>query len=1828
MKGDDTMFVTKRLVSGFAALVMAVSGALPTTAIVGSDSTSPEDVDSRVLKHRSLELCPDESDSDKTVTLDGLMPKNATATAVDVTEMIADADIVTSPLCDDNCVVVAYDITISNGEGEFQPDSSRPIYVEIADPSITDSEFTELWHISDDGQREQISDFTVTDGMVSFYAEGFSVYALVKNDKLTSKEYGWQVAKSIDEITEKGSDGFYLSSQENRFLTGNTTESINGNKKRHGIKSTDPSTPVPNGAIPYYFVQDQNNKNKFYIYTTIGGTTYYVNMYVTSAKDGQAGLDLISNESQKTWFDLEKIPNENAFYCSITVDGKTYYLNKNTKGSDNEKGAFVGYADINNANLVRLKLNYNAGEVPDDPYNLDGKTYGFVNTENSAYGHAVQKDFTAREMAAKVNPLSHEGVNFIADGITMWTFHTAGEDNYYISTDDGGTEKYIKVSGSTATLVGSADEATPIKVVPQSGEHSGEIKLCADNKYLYLKDKDMDAFLFGEDKGSASLIRLIEENTQLADDDFVVYSAEKIGVSEVKNGDTFIVYTRVWDDENKTYKFYAVGHDGSLVPCYERGDDIMWIGSKINTLLWDFTEYYNTDGKVNNYYELCNQYSGKYLAPQIGGQVLSDDTIGLNMPGRRDGEYYTDILAWDDPHYAYAALKASTDNKELTSCPRSQAATFYFAKMKPESDTLTEVETIDNDEYGITMKMVDYPSRDYMKTVIGADNTDNLIRQGLLSTDLTDGYPIAVNKLNTEETYHSLADLYKPADAREVNHLFLKSTYEATGYFEFDSCQNFATLKKQDGTFNTRTVTLGENKTKEVTDFIVYRELGTNERTGSTTMKHGQFLPYNNIKAGVYSKANPYNLYSSLADYKNASVGMLPDDDPRKYERLYSLGTLNDTNYYNGMELAASFVQTPNGKDSWGHDIIFEFTGDDDFWLYVDDELVIDLGGVHSALAGNVNFSTGEVVVNGTPTTLRDIFFNNYKGRGHTEAEAKAYVDGIFVKNKDGNYVFKDYTNHKMKIFYMERGAGASNLHMRFNLSYVTPGNVILKKEIEGTDDLDLSLVQFPYQIFYKETEDSPEKLLGSDDEHVSVTYQNSTQKVEYRPTYTPPGSSAAYECVYFLNPEQVAEIHFPSDAIEYRVVECGINTDVYKKVELKNEKKLSGTPVPGLTSCANYDSGWRVVSEKSSIVYVNTADEDALRPLNITKILKAENGTTLTQADDDTTFTFRLYLTNGIDDELELANMVNYRVKSPAPDYYYCRWDAASGKLVPTEYTPSTLVAALADIKNSTTMTDEEKAAAKRTLLDPITFESSINGSISRIPAGYTVEVPNLPVGVKFQVIERPNDTELGYGKVEYQRDEGTYLTEGGKDNVGTVIAGQSPVMRVINKRGYGLEVNKKWSDDDFVYNHGTIYTAVYAGDTLISGSVREIATPNTRVRYFFEDIKAGCTFDDYTVYEVLLTGKEGVGEGVLPVADDDYKITNIDSFNVERVNSSEFISVSAQKKNSNGIYSASDPVSEYSYSPSYNKGTPEDVREGAEGKKRRDTISNNRKGGVVITLYDMDTGEKLGGGKFRLTDEDGTDYGTFESDSDGHITTLYIEQNLTLGKEYTLTEISAPNGYIGVPNPVKFTVSKVDDDTVALSVTGNETKWANGDVLNKNEDSLVARIDIYNKPFTLKVKKVDSATKAPVEGAHFALYKCVNGIKDYTPMSGYEDIVSGADGFIAEISEALPRGTYCLEEKAPPSGYVKPESDIRFTISSSGSVTVAEHESYVKKTDSEKSCAYVIELPNTKEDSPAVIIPTGIETNGTATAVMLFLLVSFGALLVVRAKRREKDE
>lgn len=1671
------------------------------------------------------------------VALDGMMPKNAIAEAKDVTEhyralneasetdaedssiseaTLSDASATDADMASSECnIIAAYDITIMDGDSEYQPSEDRPIEVSIADSQIKAYSNLRIFHIKDNGEKEEITDFTVEDGKVSFSAYGFSVYEIAEGPEAFHPDPKQEsdLSKLTSDTDEIAFCLYITRSGANEYFT----SSLNSN-------NAFTTTKVVTAGSEWYF---EKSGASYYIYTYVDGNKKYIKNLVT--KDSANLASLV--DSDGTLFDISET-GDGRFYFKINGEGKWLQYSNGGTG-------IRFYTDKKNAENSKIAAIYSSSvNIPDDCYNLDGKSYGLSCYMNETYAHTLtpeEKNKTDKEkiykglntidVKLKINPLTRKNINYICEdqNIYFWTFHSVEADDYKLSTVINGEEKYLKITADGLETVDSDQEASVFKVCPGEGARKGSIRLVSgSNAVTYSTDLNGKFARASDNQADAKQWFELLSPSDLLDDDFVVYSAAKVSISDpvkVKNGSQVIVYTRVWDEASKSYIFYAIDHDGSLVPCYERGDNIMWIGSQVNTLLWDFTEYFDENtGEPNYYYELQNTYSKKFIAPQLyGNQSLSDKTIGLNIPGRRIGDFYSDIVAWDDKYYAYASLKEDIVNDTIAPAARSKADTFYFAIMNDEIDGLTTVETIDNDQYGITMKLVDFTDKknendhNIQDQVLG-DNTvwnnhqkeavEGLLAQ-TINGDSSTAYPTAVN------TGRSLSELF--GNAQKVNHLFLESTYNASGYFEYDSCQNFATIKGKDSG-----------------DFTVFKEIGTSDKSAKESLCHGQFLPYDDIAAGEYARVNAYNLYDAL-------VEQLDNDDPRKYEKLH---LVTDPDYYIGMELSASFQQTHSGCDAWGHDMIFEFTGDDDFWLYVDGELVIDLGGIHSALGGSVNFRTGDVIVDGNTTNLREIFTNSYiaKHPNHTPAELNTYLKKYFATDeKTGQLLnkFKDYSSHTMRIFYMERGAGASNLHMRFNLSYVTPGSVTLTKGVtdsagNSSDDLDFDIVQYPFQIYYRKEGSDKEYLLDPKDHDVKVDYLNSVQHVEYKESYTPPGcSSTVYKNVFFLNLGKSVEINFPSDAFEYKIVECGVNSQVYSEVRV-NGTKLDGDQVPDCTYRYDYtfenedaSSSWILVSDTPRVSFDNRINPDGLRSLFIEKTLKDEDGNILTEEDDPTEFSYRLYLANGEKEEstATLVNMCKYRVLSPNKEY--CIWDPDAEKFVSTGK------------KDFNALSAEQKERA--------TFETSMNGSISKIRAGYTVEVPNLPVGTKFMVEERASEIPLGYGLKNYTREAATYNHEDGDTtNSGRVRVSESPYMFVNNIRGWELKASKVWSDKDFTLGHDPVYFGVFNGDTLIDGTLREIVGTRTSIRYFFDELEQNADFADYKVEEVKLTGAVVDSNGVVT------SYTSCDKVN-------DFISVGAIPKGT-GVKET------FEYTPSYEVGTPkysyiESANNHSQGQVREDTVTNTRKGGVVFDLYKMGTTEPLEGGKFVLTKADGTVIGEYTSDKKGRITIMY---EFDRDVDYCLKEVSAPTSYIGLPNTLTFKIDSSDN----VTLSGNAAQWQSCTKASAGEN-LVAYIKVYNKRFDIKIRKFDSLTDSPVEGVHFALYKGVTTStgtirKDYFPIPGYEDKVTDADGVIEGIDSTVTPGKYYLVETQARDGFVGVVGDIEFTFDDNGLLTL----------------------------------------------------------------------
>ena len=360
---------------------------------------------------------------------------------------------------------------------------------------------------------------------------------------------------------------------------------------------------------------------------------------------------------------------------------------------------------------------------------------------------------------------------------------------------------------------------------------------------------------------------------------------------------------------------------------------------------------------------------------------------------------------------------------------------------------------------------------------------------------------------------------------------------------------------------------------------------------------------------------------------------------------------------------------------------------------------------MHSAQVGSVNFRTGLITSSNGNSTLYNTFKNNYKDQ-HPEAtdeEVNQYLDDIFERNEEGNYVFKDYTKHTMRMFYMERGAGASNLHMRFNLAAVKPGTVVLSKQLSGTNSGSNSLLEYPYQIYYTIRGD------GESEEHLlndpsKVTYKDSTKQVKYEEHLTL--EQQTYDNVFFLKAGESAVIELPEDTVNYRIVECGISTATYDVVKANGETLApTDTQNPGRK---DYTTSLDTMTNRDTVLFDNHVKEGAMRTLSITKQLYDSNGQDRLHYDaaegekeDKTLFSYRLYLGNAFtsEDDIPPANLYSYFVKNR--DGYYCRWDLAQKKFV------SLGIKNYSDLETHLApMTDTEK--------ESIIFKTSPCGAIS----------------------------------------------------------------------------------------------------------------------------------------------------------------------------------------------------------------------------------------------------------------------------------------------------------------------------------------------------------------------------------------------------------------------------------------------------------------------------------------------------------------------------------
>ncbi|MBQ6174622.1 MAG: hypothetical protein IJK28_08360 [Clostridia bacterium] len=875
------------------------------------------------------------------------------------------------------------------------------------------------------------------------------------------------------------------------------------------------------------------------------------------------------------------------------------------------------------------------------PQNLDGQTFALVNANSKIAMLSGSQNNNTRLSAISVTEKS--GYLQAGGDLELWTFHDAGNGQYSIEASNG---RFLNL-GNNALTTSSTPQA--LNVVSAA---NGTVRITNDG------GRGVSLTTTGSAGDGFSSAASQNNNNQR----FTLYSLEqlngpfegqKISVQAMEDADRVIIYRSVYNPLHDTYEDFVIDGTGQPVRAYDKGDRLT-LYSAVSPVWTVIFHRDATTGELNGYYDFYNEETGMYLSPRGNGTLVSSDIPGVTLNGRRDGAYNSTIESWDTSFWAWYGYQYGEDDEQnitLASGTGADSQPLSFARYVTEvTSGLHPVPTVDSVSAGITMKLYDFNSRDTITNVVGGNTYqggNHYNNSGLASKTLVNGYPYFSG------TGKSASQLFSGGNYKgDANQLFLSSVYYSTGYYEYNCFNNYAYYNQQTG------------------NFTVYKETGTPSNDNQFYYKRGNFYPYNQLDSS--RAATNYNQY-------NGSGSELDFIDPTRDGTLYLTSGKND---YFGMTMEFNFMQPKNGYNN-GSPMVYEFNGDDDLWIYIDGVLVLDIGGVHDALPGTINFATGEIhyLYNDMDTTIKACF-----------KTAGVFPDGTPWDDSRVDEYFKgdtfvDYGSHTFNMFYMEHGAGASNLEMRFNLPVIERGRFAVEKELEGTDQERFANVNFAYQAFIRKDD-------GTDEPLTKAWYEGTDDPLEfYKNVHI---GNQVYQNVFYLKPGEAAIFEELPEETNYWVRELGIGSAYYDEVHV-NDVTIDGqnvTPVDGV-----YPTTVATVAGRARVIYGNKCAETNLNELQITKRLAAGSTT------DGSTFEFRVLLENA-EGSLVPYSTGPYMIRNDNSEYFHY----VNGKLTSNGLTP---------------------------------IQASVagnNGTIAGIPADYTVIISNLLVGTDFYVEEIRN--------------------------------------------------------------------------------------------------------------------------------------------------------------------------------------------------------------------------------------------------------------------------------------------------------------------------------------------------------------------------------------------------------------------------------------------------------------------------------------------------------
>lgn len=419
------------------------------------------------------------------------------------------------------------------------------------------------------------------------------------------------------------------------------------------------------------------------------------------------------------------------------------------------------------------------------------------------------------------------------------------------------------------------------------------------------------------------------------------------------------------------------------------------------------------------------------------------------------------------------------------------------------------------------------------------------VKQNLVEGYLKDGYPVLKNGNGTSLNglFDGTWDKVIPHTyVTGLNHLF---SYDSrTGTYSYDSDKNYA-YYDIDSSRNTEK------------NFIVYER---SKDKGEGNRHVASFMPYSSWDDGA-----------------------------------------SQNKFAFGMMISFEFLQPKNGKIN-GQDMVFSFSGDDDVWVFIDNKLVLDLGGVHERATGSINFANGEVYVNN---------------------QSNPTLGSVFNSDSD---TFADYTSHSLKLFYMERGRGNSNCSIKFNLPPRPTNSIEIVKSLANSDKEKYTSTDFQFKAYLEDEEDRKQEPV-----QYNAIPEGTPYRVKKNDSLTDEVRYVGANNIFTLKAGESAVFEGIDSGLQFYAEEVGILSDQFDKVDITDWEvtyhdlngklvETSNGKVPEQTETYLAQSEEKTAGNAARVEFKNTCNAKNLNKLKITKQM---NGLSTTDK-----FSFEVYLT------------------------------------------------------------------------------------------------------------------------------------------------------------------------------------------------------------------------------------------------------------------------------------------------------------------------------------------------------------------------------------------------------------------------------------------------------------------------------------------------------------------------------------------------------------------------------------------------------------------------